>query len=128
MLRDPALTAVMAGAVVLLPGITAVRVALRTGLPSLLAHLALGRAIGEDGLGLRFDDTALTERLGLLALAVILLEGGLTTRWSGLRPALSAAAMLSTVGVAVSIAVVGAIAHTALGMPWRTALLLGAIV
>lgn len=127
MTHDAALVAVLAGALVLLAGITAVRVSLRTGVPSLLAYLALGLVIGEAGLGIRFEDAALTEHLGLLALAVILIEGGLTTRWSGLRPALPAAAMLSTVGVAVSVGVVGTVAHAALGMPWRTALLLGAI-
>jgi cell volume regulation protein A len=128
MLRDPALIAVLAGGGVLLAGITAVRVAMHTGLPILLAYLALGLVVGEAGFGVRFDDAALTERLGLLALAVILIEGGLTTRWAGLRPALPAASMLSTVGVAVSVGVVGGVAHTALGMPWRTALLLAAIV
>ncbi|HVF05101.1 MAG TPA: potassium/proton antiporter [Frankiaceae bacterium] len=127
MTRDPAVLAVLAGAVVLLAGITAVRLALRTGLPSLLAYLALGLALGEAGVGVRFDDAVLTEQLGMLALAVILVEGGLTTRWQTLRPALPAAAMLSTVGIALSIAVVGSVVHFGLGLPWRASLLLGAV-
>ncbi len=118
----------MLGAAVVLVGISAVRVTLRTGVPTLLAFLALGLVIGEAGVGIRFDDAALTEQLGFLALAVILIEGGLTTRWAGLRPALPAAGMLSTVGVAVSIGIVGTVSHVALDLPWRTALLLGAIV
>ena len=125
---DTALTAVLVGAAVVLVGITAVRLAQRVGLPSLLAYLGLGLLIGEAGAGIRFDDAGLTEQLGLLALAVILVDGGLTTRLSDLRPALAPAALLSTVGVAVSIGVVGLVAHGVLDMPWRTALLLGAIV
>jgi cell volume regulation protein A len=128
MAHDPALVALLAGAAVLLVGISAVRVAHRTGVPSLLAYLAVGLLIGEAGLGVQFEDTRLTERLGFLALALILIEGGLTTRWAGLRPALPTAGMLSTVGLGVSVLVVAGAAHAGLGMPWRTALLLGAVV
>jgi potassium/hydrogen antiporter len=59
---------------------------------------------------------------------VIIAEGGLTARWSTLRPALAPALVLSTVGVAVSVLVVGAAAHLLLDVPWRLALLYGAVV
>jgi cell volume regulation protein A len=59
---------------------------------------------------------------------VIIAEGGLTARWSVLRPVLGPAAVLSTVGVLVSIASVGAVAHLALGVDWRIALLYGAVL
>ncbi len=71
----------LAGAAVVLVGVAAVRVSSRLGLPSLLLYLGIGVAIGEAGLGLRFDDAALSQTLGLAALVVILTEGGLTTRW-----------------------------------------------
>jgi cell volume regulation protein A len=59
---------------------------------------------------------------------VILTEGGLTTRWSAVRPAVPLAVVLSTLGVAVSVAVTAGAAVLLLDTSWRTGLLLGAIV
>ncbi len=59
---------------------------------------------------------------------MIIAEGGLTARWSSLRPVLAPAVVLSTVGVAVSVAAVGTAAHFVLGAPWRLALLYGAVL
>ena len=114
--------------VVLLVAVLAVRLASRTGLPSLLIYLAIGLVVGEAGLGVQFSDYALTADLGLVALAVILAEGGLTTRWSVVRPALPFAIVLSTLGVAVSVAVVTALTHYVLGIELRTAVILGSVV
>jgi cell volume regulation protein A len=113
---------------VLLVAVAAVRLATRTGLPSLLIYLGLGVLLGEDGFGISFDDNELTRTLGYAALVVILAEGGLTTSWRTVKPALPAAALLATAGVGVSVAVTGLAAHQLLDLPWRTALLLGAIV
>jgi cell volume regulation protein A len=118
----------LAGAAVLLVAVLAVRVSTRLGLPSLLLYLGIGVVIGEAGLGLRFDDAALSQTLGLAALVVILTEGGLTTRWHTVRPALPLAVVLSTAGVAVSVGVTAAAAVVLLDTDWRTGLLLGAIV
>jgi potassium/hydrogen antiporter len=124
----PLEVALLAGAVVVLLGVLAVRVSTRVGLPSLLLYLGIGVAIGEAGLGVRFDDAALTQTLGLAALVVILAEGGLTTRWSVVRGSLPLAAALSTAGVAVSIGATAAVAVLVLDVDWRIGLLLGAIV
>ncbi len=118
----------LAGAAVLLVAVLAVRVSTRLGLPSLLLYLGIGVAIGEAGFGLRFDDAALSQTLGLTALVVILAEGGLTTRWHAVRPAVPLAVVLSTLGVAVSIGVTALAARVLLDTDWRTGLLLGAIV
>jgi cell volume regulation protein A len=120
--------ALLIGAAVLLVAVAAVRFSTRLGLPSLLFYLALGIAIGEAGLGIRFDDADLTRTLGFCALIVIIAEGGLTARWSTLRPVLGLSASLATVGVAVSIAVVGMAVHWILGLDWRLALLYGAVL
>lgn len=116
------------GAVVVLLAILAVRVSVRLGLPSLLLYLAIGVGLGEAGLGIRFDNAQLTQMLGLAALVLILTEGGLTTRWSAVRPALGMGLVLSTVGVAVSMAVTAAALHLILDMDWRLALLWGAVL
>jgi potassium/hydrogen antiporter len=120
--------ALLLAASVLLVAVGAVRLSTRLGLPSLLVYLALGVAIGEAGLGIRFNNAELTRTLGTCALVVIIAEGGLTARWSVLRPVLGPAAVLSTVGVLVSIVSVGAVAHLLLGVDWRIALLYGAVL
>ncbi|GAA4486304.1 potassium/proton antiporter [Actinoallomurus oryzae] len=116
------------GSLVLITAIVAVRVAHRTGLPSLLLYLALGLLLGEAGFGIRFDDPALAETLGLAALILILAEGGLTTRWADVREGVPAALSLAIAGTAVSIAVVAAAAHWLIGAEWRNAVLLGAVL
>ncbi|MEJ3747727.1 potassium/proton antiporter [Actinomycetes bacterium KLBMP 9797] len=120
--------ALLMGAVVVLVAVGAVRVSTRIGLPSLLFYLALGVAIGEAGLGIQFADAELTRNLGLCALIVIIAEGGLTARWSQLRPVLAVSATLATLGVVASTAVVGVIMHFTLNVDWRLALLYGAVL
>jgi potassium/hydrogen antiporter len=118
-----------AGAVVLLVAVLAVRISVRLGLPSLLLYLAIGLLIGESGpLGIQFENAELTQALGLAALVLILAEGGLTTRWDSVRPALGLGLLLATVGVAVSIGVTAAALHWLLGLDWRMALLWGAVL
>jgi cell volume regulation protein A len=120
--------ALLAGGLVLLASIAVTRLGSRVGLPSLLLFLGVGVIVGEDGLGLHFDNYLLADHLGTIALAVILIEGGLTTRFSDVRRVLAPAAALATVGVGVSMVVTAAGAHLLLGMDWQLALLLGAIV
>jgi cell volume regulation protein A len=120
--------ALLIGGAVVLASIAATRLATRAGLPSLLLFLAVGVAVGEDGLGLIFDDVNLARDLGTAALAIILVEGGLTTRFGEIRQVLAPAAVLATLGVAVSMVVTAAGAHLLLGMDWQLALLLGAVV
>ena len=126
---DEHLNLVVLGAcALLLVAVLAVRLASRTALPVLLVYLALGMAVGEAGLGIRFTDYQLTADLGLFALAVILAEGGLTTTWSSVRRVLPFAVVLSTVGVGISVAVVATATHLLLHADWRLSLLLGAVV
>ncbi|MEV0915893.1 potassium/proton antiporter [Streptomyces sp. NPDC049967] len=107
----------------------AVRISSRSGLPSLLLYLGIGVVMGQDGLfDVKFDNAELTQVIGYAALVVILAEGGLGTKWKEVRPALPAAAMLSTVGVAVSVGVTAAGAHYLVGLDWRQALIIGAVV
>jgi cell volume regulation protein A len=126
---NPTLTVALAvGALVVLVAAVALRLADRLGLPSLLLYLALGVGLGESGLGVDFENYSLTQSLGVAALVVILAEGGLTTRWANARRAIGPGVVLSTVGVVVSVSVTGAAGAWLLGLPWGTALLLGAVV
>jgi cell volume regulation protein A len=116
------------GALVVLVAAVALRLADRVGLPSLLLYLALGVALGENGLGVNFENFSLTQTLGVAALVVILAEGGLTTRWGDVRRAIGPGLALATVGVAVSVGITAAIAVWLLGYGWGFALLLGAVI
>ena len=120
--------ALVLGAAVVLVGSLAVRLSQRIGIPGLLLFLGLGLLLGQGGAGVRFDDAALTRDLGLVALAVILAEGGLTTRLSAVRPVLGPSVLLGTVGVLVSIAVMAVCGRWLLALDTRTAVLLGSMV
>ena len=78
--------------------VLAVRVSANVGLPSLLIYLGMGIVLGESVLGVRFDDARTAHALGFAALVVILTEGGLTTRWSDIRPSIG-------LGLALALAV-----------------------
>ena len=124
--RLPVLLGIGSGVVLL--AVIAVRLSTRVGLPSLLLYLGIGVLLGEAGLGIRFDDTLLTQELGVAALVLILADGGLSTRWSTVRPALGLGLGLATVAVAVSIGVTGVALHLLLGLDWRIAFLWGAVL
>ncbi|MCW2543866.1 MAG: potassium/proton antiporter [Frankiales bacterium] len=119
--------AMLAGCALLLVAVLAVRLSSRAGVPALLVYLGIGLVIGQvvDTSVATYD---VTSQLGLVALAVILAEGGLTTGWSKVRPVLPMAGVLSTVGVLISVAAVGGASMLLLGTSFRTALLLGAAV
>ncbi len=117
----------LAGSTVVLLAILAVRVSSRVGLPSLLVYLSMGVVLGDSVVGVRFDDADTAHALGFAALVVILTEGGLTTRWSEVRPSLGLGLALATVGVAVSVTVVAVVVHLVLALSWETSVLVGAI-
>ncbi len=117
----------LGSAVVLIAAILAARIGARVGLPSLLLFLGLGMLMGESGLGIRFDDPDLAHALGFAALALILAEGGLTTKWSDIRPAVGLASVLATVGVGVSVGLMTLFGHFVLGLDVWIAVLLGAV-
>jgi cell volume regulation protein A len=121
-------TALGIASAVVLVGVLAVRASTRIGLPSLLLYLGIGVLLGEAVFGIPFSDARLTQSLGLAALVLILVEGGLTTRWAAVRPALGIGLALSTVAVAVSIGVVAVALHLLLDLEWRTAFLWGAVL
>jgi NhaP-type Na+/H+ and K+/H+ antiporter len=118
----------LAGAVTVLVAIVAARLAHGIGLPALLVFLGLGLLLGESGIGVRFSDAQSAETLGLAGLVLILAEGGLTTNWEHARKALPAAITLATAGVVITIGVVACCTHWLLGVAWRDALLLGAVL
>ena len=103
--------------------------AARTGLPLLVGFLALGMFLGSDGPGgIYFNDAELARAVGVVALAAILFEGGLSTSWRRLRLVAVPAALLSTVGVIITALVTGLGARVLFDLTWLEAILLGAVV
>jgi potassium/hydrogen antiporter len=101
----------------------------RVGVPSLLVFLAVGlfatEIPGAPPVTVSVETAAL---IGNLALAVILLDGGLHTRFATFRMVAGPGLALATVGVVITASIVGAISMPLLGFDWRYGLLLGAIV
>src|SRR6185369_16250879 len=116
-------------AALVLVGIGSSLVARRFGAPLLLVFLVIGMLAGVDGpIGIRFDDVELTYRLGSLALAVILFDGGLRTRRETFHGVLAPTMPLATLGVVVTAALTGAVAHWLFELKPVEAMLLGSVV
>src|SRR5690606_18149293 len=100
----------------------------RLVLPLLLLFLSVGLLAVEDGpVGILFNDFFTANLVGQLALAVILLDGGLRTDTRSFRVALKPAAVLATWGVVGTVALLGVFATWVLDVDWRLGLLLAAI-
>lgn len=120
----------LAGASALvLAGIGSSLIARRFGAPLLLVFLVLGMLAGVDGPGgLRFDDYTATYRIGSFALAIILFDGGLRTRRESFRGVLAPTMLLATVGVVITAALTGLVAHWLLDLGLVEAMLIGSVV
>ena len=104
-------------------------VSTRVGFSFLLVFLLAGILAGQDGPGgLVFNDFRLSFWVGNIALAVILLDGGLRTDFDTFRTGLKPSLLLATLGVVLSAGITGAAARWLLDLSWPMALLVGAIV
>lgn len=126
---DAVSLAILLGSLLVLTGILSSLIALRFGAPLLLVFLLVGMFAGEGGPGgIKFDDVGATYTVGSIALALILFDGGLRTRFASLRNVLWPAVMLSTVGVLITTLLTAPVAKFALGIGWIEAMLIGAVV
>lgn len=113
----------------LLMGVGLSLIATRFGVPALVLFLAFGMLVGSDVLGwIYFDDAVLAERVGSVALAVILFEGGLRTRWSEARSILGPALSLATLGVILTTLILGVFMFLVFDLDIWYAMLIAAIV
>lgn len=126
---DTVSIAILLGSVLVLAGILSSLIALRFGAPLLLVFLMVGMLAGEGGPGgIKFDDVGAAYLVGSIALALILFDGGLRTRFAAFRNVLAPSLMLATVGVLVTAVITAPVAKFVLDLNWVQALLVGAVV
>jgi cell volume regulation protein A len=118
----------VAGAL-LAAGIAASLLAQRIRLPGLLLFLGLGMVIGSDGLDwIDFSDYELARTIGIVALALILFEGGLIAGFDEIRPVLRPALALAVLGTFATAAITGLAAIWLFDLDTLEGLLLGSII
>jgi potassium/hydrogen antiporter len=128
--HEPEATALLLATCGILLGVSVAfsRASSRTGVPIALLFILIGMLAGSEGLGrIAFDDYRFAFRVGTIALALILFDGGLNTPLSAVRRTAAPAGVLASLGVAGTAILVAAVAHQ-VGLGWREALLLGAVV
>ena len=120
---------ILVAAALLAAGIGASLLASRIRLPGLLLFLALGMAIGSDGLDwIDFDNYELARTIGVVALALILFEGGLTAGFNEIRPVLRASLSLAILGTLGTAVICGFAAAWLFDLSTLEGMLLGAII
>ena len=120
---------ILVAAALLAAGIGASLLASRIRLPGLLLFLGLGMAIGSDGLGwIDFESYELARTIGVVALALILFEGGLTAGFDEIRPVLRPSLSLAILGTLGTAVVCGFAAAWLFDLSTLEGMLLGAII
>lgn len=116
-------------ALLLFASLLASKLSARFGIPALLLFLGVGMLFGSEGLGtIPFDNAGLANDIGTIALAFIIFIGGFSTSWISIKPILKRGTILATAGVFITAFLVAAFVHFIFKMPFKEAMLLGAII
>lgn len=112
-------------ALLLVVGVLTTKISSRVGVPALVLFIAVGMFVGHF---LYFDNAELAQLFGILALIIILFDGGSQTQWSHIKKVKWESFTLATLGVLITTAVIGFFASLILDVPLLEGLLFGAIV
>jgi potassium/hydrogen antiporter len=112
-------------AVLLIVGVITTKFSSHLGLPSLVFYIIVGMILSKF---IYYDNAFLTQLFGILALIVILFEGGMQTKWNHVRSVIVPSFSLATIGVLITTLIVGICAKYILGISWLEGFLFGAIV
>ena len=117
---------ILVGGALLAAGLAASLFAARFRVPALVLVLIAGMLIGSDGTGwIEFGDYEVARRIGIVALALILFEGGLAAGWSEIRPVLRPAVSLAVVGTILTALLTGFVASWLFDLSTLEGLLVG---
>ena len=120
---------ILATGAILAAALAASLLAGRLRVPGLVLFLGVGMLIGSDGTGwISFDDYELARTVGIIALSLILFEGGLTAGFQEIRPVLPAALSLATLGTVATAIVAGLTAAWLFDLTTLEGMLLGSIL
>lgn len=109
--------------------VIATRLSAHLGMPLLLVFLGVGMLAGEQGIGgIQFSNFLVANLIGQLALAIILLDGGLRTSIASFRISLKPAAVLASWGVIGTVLALGLFITFFLNVSWQMGFLMAAIV
>ncbi|MBM6618760.1 potassium/proton antiporter [Bacillus suaedaesalsae] len=115
--------------ILLILGVVTTKLSSRLGVPSLVLFILVGIVMGSDVLGIiYFDNANVAQLIGVLALIIILFEGGLQTKWKAVKRVMAPSLTLATIGVLLTTAIVAVGVKLVLGIDWLGAFLVGAIV
>ncbi|WP_181349337.1 potassium/proton antiporter [Thalassobacillus sp. CUG 92003] len=116
-------------ALLLITSVMVTKFSTRLGVPSLVLFIAVGMLIGSDGLNLvYFDNAELAQVIGVIALVIILFEGGMLTKWSAMKKVIFPSVSMATIGVLITSCLVAVGSKYILGVSWLEAFLVGSIV
>ncbi len=120
---------ILIAAILLLVGVLASGASSKMGIPTLIAFLAIGMLAGSESFGgIHFNNPWIAQFLGVIALVIILFDGGLSTQWKEVKPIVAPGIALATFGVFMTAALLGGFASIALGYSFLDGALLGSIV
>jgi cell volume regulation protein A len=111
--------------VLLVIGVLTTKFSTRLGVPSLVLYIVVGMVLSKF---IYYDNAFLTQLFGILALIVILFEGGMQTKWTDVKPVIRPSLSLATMGVLLTTITIGIFAKYILGVSWLEGFLFGAIV
>ena len=117
------------GSILLLISVIAGKTIKRLGVPTLIFFLVVGILAGSEGIGgIHFDNAAIAQFIGIVALNFILFSGGLDTDFATIRPVMWRAISLSTIGVLLTAVSVAVFTHYVFGFTFAEGMLLGSII